>query len=297
MSQTVLNLHMEEIGRYPLLSRDEVNQLVARFRGDDATDAQWAFEQLVRCNLRLAVHAAKRYHDQLSRTVRANIELADLIQVGYEGIMRAVQSFEPAKGYAFSTYASWWLRHRIERYIKQQGHTIVMPQDVIPVRRRIYEAQRELADQGVTNPTDEQVAELANQRRGSMKTLATPEQVGRLRQYDQLRPISFDAFDAPFIADQQVGPERETVRLLMRERLYRAMGDLPADLAVVVSVYYGFDGGEPRTLREIGIQLGVSRTTIDNRLREAHSRLQSILGNELNDFRGLELLSPEMDIV
>src|ERR671919_1493369 len=141
-----LQLFMNEIGRHPLLTKEQEVELAKRIeRGDKP-----AKDQMVNSNLRLVVSIAKRYQGH-------GLSLLDLIQEGIIGLIRAVEKFDHRKGFKFSTYATWWIRQAVQRGVANKARTIRIPVNVLDRERRLARVERELAARLGREPTDEEV--------------------------------------------------------------------------------------------------------------------------------------------
>ena len=288
MSETVLNIHLPQLRQFPVLTLAEVTELVERMRGDDPEDARQAFQWLVSCNLKLAVEFANRYYRRLPVVVRKSIDKADLIQAGYEGVMDAVPRFEPAKGFAFSTYAAWYVEKHIRDYLKYHAYTVRLPSDLAPMRQSTYEARDELMGEGITCPTDEQLAQRINERRAraGKKTRVTVNQVARLREWDQLGLCSLDAVEAPVVADRQsADPEQEAISAVMSERVRAEISRLDIQVAAALSAYFGINGNEPMLYHEIAPRLGVSPSRVGALVRQGLRELEQRLGGDYRRVR------------
>jgi len=248
-SRANLAVYLREIGRIPLLTREQELDLAGRVRAGD----EKAKERMVEANLRLVVQVARRY-------INRGLPLPDLIEEGNLGLLRAVDKFEPDRGTRFSTYATWWIRQAVTRALANQARTIRLPVHVEMLLGRYKKEHQRLTQTLGRVPT---AGELA-------KALGTSEeQVDELEEL-RLQPVSLDA-----PAGRDTRPLGETIRddaadptatltRLFHERadLARILDDLAPNERTVLRRRFGLDGGEAQTLETIGKALDYSRERI-----------------------------------
>ncbi len=236
--------------------REELEALVA--------DSERAKDIFIRSNLRLVVAVARRYP-------RSGLPLLDLIQEGNAGLVRAVEKFDYAKGFKFSTYATWWIRQAITRSIADQSRTIRLPVHLVEELGRIRRVQREFNREHGREPEPTEIAaELASK----------PERV--IDVLDWARdPVSLnmgvdDSGDTQFgdlLEDTSaVSPEQSVLSLLRSEELDDLIGRLDQRTASIIKMRYGIDDGRERTLTEVGKEHGLTRERI--RQIEKHALLE-----------------------
>jgi RNA polymerase primary sigma factor len=280
--------YLREIGRVPLLTAEEEVELARRVEAGlfaeeklnstpdlDTTLAvdldrlvvlgRMAKRRLIEANLRLVVSVAKRY-------VGRGLTMLDLVQEGNLGLIRAVEKFDYARGFKFSTYATWWIRQAMSRALADQARTIRVPVHVVELINRVVRVQRLLLQERGCEPTVEDVAahlELA------------PERVREVLQLAQ-EPISLHApvgeEDEVALGDliedgDAASPVESAAFLLLREHLEAVLSTLGERERKVVQLRYGLDDGRPRTLEEIGRLFGVTR----ERIRQIESKTLSKL--------------------
>ncbi len=256
-----LRLFLREIGRYPLLTREQEVELMKRVeRGDRA-----AKERIVNSNLRLVVSIAKRHQGR-------GLPLLDLIQDGILGLMHAVEKFDWRRGYKFSTYASWWIQQGVRRGIDNRARLIRLPVHVSARANKVARVERELANgSGRPPPDDEVVARASGLSLHQLRDLrAAPQVVDSLDRRLQ-------ADEAPalgsLLADGEPDPFEEVESRLLVEAVQAAVHDLPEPERSVIETRYGLTGDDPVTVEEARRQLGLGRSEVARLERQALRRL------------------------
>jgi RNA polymerase primary sigma factor len=254
-----LQLFLNEVGRYPLLSADQEVELAKRVeRGD-----QEAKDRMVNSNLRLVVSIARRYRGQ-------QLALLDLIQEGILGLIRATEKFDWRRRYRFSTYATWWIRESIERGIANRARTIRVPIHIAERERKITRTERTLMMELGRQPTDHEIAEGA---RLSLKHLHEVQQAARtVMSLDAPVGEDEDSSVVDLVASEQSQPV-ELVELNLRQQsLRQALSTLPAQEQEVLKLRYGIDH-EPMTIDQVVQFLGISRDRVRKTEARALARL------------------------
>jgi RNA polymerase primary sigma factor len=241
-----LDLFLQQIGRYPLLTAREEIELAKRIeRGD-----RLAKERMITSNLRLVVSIAKKYrgtHD---------LSFLDLIQEGMLGLIRAVEKFDWRRGHKFSTYATWWIRQAVDRGIQNRSRAIRLPVHVIERERRVSRVERDLTGRLGRLPDDEEVAAAA--RLSTDEVRAVREAARTVMSLDQ--PVGDEGGTAAheLIGSDENEPTDEIYASDARDALRDAMETLTEIERSVITRRYGLDGDDPATLKEIGEQLGLT---------------------------------------
>ncbi|MFJ8884064.1 RNA polymerase sigma factor [Streptomyces sp. NPDC102402] len=282
-SSDLFRQYLREIGRIPLLSAAEEVELARRVEAGLFAEerlartpdpgsrlaydldrlvvmGRMAKRRLIEANLRLVVSVAKRY-------VGRGLTMLDLVQEGNLGLIRAVEKFDYARGYKFSTYATWWIRQAMSRALADQARTIRVPVHVVELINRVVRVQRRLLQERGYEPTVEEVAAQLD---------LTPERVVEVRRLAQ-EPVSLhapvgeedDVALGDLIEDGDAASPVETAAfLLLRQHLEAVLSTLGERERKVVQLRYGLDDGRPRTLEEIGRIFGVTR----ERIRQIESK-------------------------
>ncbi len=265
-----LQVYLQEINRYPLLTAEEERELGWAIINDQCPAAR---ERMIRSNLRLVVSIAKNYNNR-------GLPLTDLIEEGNIGLMRAVEGFDPAQGARFSTYASWWIKQAIKRALINANQPIHIPAYMVELISKWKMHSRKLEAQLGHPPTMEQLAEAMDLPlkkiriiRRAVKAFHAPSQApsdgdGGLMQMSDL------------IADQKVGtPEERTLRGEELAILRRLMETIDEREAQILRLRFGLDGQEPLTLKEIASAVGISRERVRQIVEESLQRLNERLND------------------
>ncbi|MBD9701423.1 RNA polymerase sigma factor [Streptomyces caniscabiei] len=282
-SSDLFRQYLREIGRIPLLTAVEEVELARRVeaglfaeeRLGNAPDldtrltldldrlvvmGRMAKRRLIEANLRLVVSVAKRY-------VGRGLTMLDLVQEGNLGLIRAVEKFDYARGYKFSTYATWWIRQAMSRALADQARTIRVPVHVVELINRVVRVQRRMLQERGYEPTPEEVAAHLD---------LAPERVSEVLRLAQ-EPVSLhapvgeedDVALGDLIEDgDATSPVESAAFLLLREHLEAVLSTLGERERKVVQLRYGLADGRPRTLEEIGRIFGVTR----ERIRQIESK-------------------------
>src|SRR5215213_1761257 len=255
--------YLAQIGRERLLTHEEEIDLSKKARAGE----KQAREKLIEKNLRLVVSVAKKYRGM-------GLPFGDLIQEGNIGLIKAVEKFDPDRGYRFSTYATWWIRQAVQRAVADKGRTIRVPVHMGEKMRKMARVYYELSAELAREPTDEEVAERIGwdvDRVRDVKS-AIPDATSLNRSLSSEEDSS-ELGD--FIEDErESGVASEVVRELERRRLLQSVERLPERQRRLLVRRYGLDGEEPATLANLSEELGVSRERIRQLRREAEGMLR-----------------------
>jgi RNA polymerase nonessential primary-like sigma factor len=261
-------LYLGEIGFSPLLTAEEEVYFSRRaLKGDEASR-----KRMIVSNLRLVVKIARRYNNR-------GLALLDLVEEGNLGLIRAVEKFDPERGFRFSTYATWWIRQTIERAIMNQTRTIRLPIHVVKELNVCLRTARELSQKLDHEPTAEEIAEsLDKPVRDVSKMLRLNE---RITSVDS--PISGenDKVLLDVIADDNGhGPEEELQDSDIKINIIKWLEDLNPKQREVLARRFGLLGYEPSTLEDVGAEIGLTRERVRQIQVEALRRLKDMLGHK-----------------
>jgi RNA polymerase primary sigma factor len=264
-SDSILSLYMREAGEIPLLTPKEEIALAARIQRGDAA----AREHMIRANLRFVIKIAREYE-------HLGMPLLDLINEGNIGLMKAVEKFDPAKGGKLSTYAVLWIKQQIRRALASQGKTIRLP---IHVADKIYQLSqaevrlrhqlgREATDEELADELDIKVSRLAKLRRAALRPTSLDAPLGE----------DSNSTVAELVADENASNPFEQLRDQMETGMVHQLVDqLPEREAKIIRFRFGLDGGDERTLEDVGRKFNLTRERIRQLQNLALQKLRKLL--------------------
>jgi RNA polymerase nonessential primary-like sigma factor len=263
----VTRIYLSEIGRANLLTADQEKSLSRAAIGGCMVSRQ----RMIECNLRLVVKVARAY-------INRGLPLLDLIEEGNLGLIRAVEKFDPERGFRFSTYATWWIRQSVERSIMNQCRTVRLPIHVIRELTGYLRATRELEQHLGRRPAIEEVAQKLDKPSANVHKLFSFNEPTSSTDVSTSNG-SKSVLDT--IADNQNHtPENEYAENAAGELLVHWLGLLPEQQRIVVEHRFGLHGQGRRTLEEVGQLLGVTRERVRQVQLAALSRLREISRRE-----------------
>ncbi len=270
--------YLRQIGRTKLLTQAEERELAEKKDNGDRE----AKQRLIEANLRLVVSVARRYSQS-----SGGITLLDLIQEGNLGLIRAVDKYDHNTGFKLSTYATWWIRQAISRAIADKSRLIRLPVHINETLGRVRRASRDLASNLGREPT---MHELADELKLPIDKVTQLMTMGNAPvSLDQPMGEEGDSSLGDLVEDSQgVDPDQQAAEISMRAAVQKALTQLPERERKIIELRFGLDeggGGQPRTLEEVGQQLGVTR----ERIRQIEAKVLRKLrhprvGKQLRDF-------------
>ncbi|MBT8895484.1 sigma-70 family RNA polymerase sigma factor [Lactobacillus delbrueckii subsp. bulgaricus] len=250
-----VRMYLKEIGKVPLLSRDEEVEVAKRIKNGDES----AKDELAAANLRLVVSIAKRYAKH-----NGKMGILDLIQEGNIGLMKAVDKFDYSKGFKFSTYATWWIRQAITRALADQDRMIRIPVHVVESINKMNRIQRTLQQDLDRNARPEELAAEMNEPLQKVQEIITVAKNQETDSLDKSVGEEGDSQLGDLLEDNKaINPEEYTAFEMLKDQLSGMMGEFLTDReAKVLKLRFGLENYEPHTLEEVGRSLGVTRERV-----------------------------------
>ncbi|HEU0266161.1 MAG TPA: RNA polymerase sigma factor RpoD [Candidatus Saccharimonadaceae bacterium] len=253
VSDDSVRLYLREIGKIPLLNAEEELALAKKVVAGDKR----AKDKMAEANMRLVVSIAKRYSGR-------GLDFLDLIQEGNTGLLRAVEKFDPDKGFKFSTYATWWIRQAITRAIADQARTIRIPVHMVETINKLLRTQRRMTQELNREPTIEELAKELEMEPEKVEYVIKIKQdissldagVGRDGEDDE-------SVLGDFIEDEDSAtPEESAATQLLKEQVQAILSSLSEREQKIVRMRFGLDNGKSHTLEEVGQEFAVTRERI-----------------------------------
>jgi RNA polymerase primary sigma factor len=252
-SDDSVRLYLREIGKIPLLSAEEELALAQRVVAGEKK----AKDKMAEANMRLVVSIAKRYSGR-------GLDFLDLIQEGNTGLLRAVEKFDPDKGFKFSTYATWWIRQAITRAIADQARTIRIPVHMVETINKLLRTQRRMTQELNREPTIEELAKELEMEPDKVEYVIKIKQditsldAGVGRDGDDEDSVLRD-----FIEDEDSAtPEESATSQLLKEQVQSILSSLSDREQKIIKMRFGLENGKSHTLEEVGQEFAVTRERI-----------------------------------
>lgn len=251
ISDDSVRLYLREIGKIPLLNGEEELALAKRVVAGEKE----AKDKMAEANMRLVVSIAKRY-------VGRGLDLLDLIQEGNTGLLRAVEKFDPDKGFKFSTYATWWIRQAITRAIADQARTIRIPVHMVETINKLLRTQRRLTQELNREPTNEEIAMAMEIEVDKVEHIMKIKQ--DISSLDaSIRDDEEESVLADFIEDEDtISPEESATNQLLKEHVKDMLAALTEREQKIIKLRFGLEDGKQHTLEEVGQEFSVTRERI-----------------------------------
>ena len=260
-----VRLYLREIGKIPLLTPEEEAELAQRIvKGDKK-----AKDKMVESNMRLVVSIAKRYGGR-------GLDFLDLIQEGNTGLLRAVEKFDPAKGFKFSTYATWWVRQAITRAIADQARTIRIPVHMVETINKVLRTTRKLTAELNREPTNQEIAKALDMEPEKVDyVMRIKQDIASLDASIGREGDDEDSVLGDFVEDEERdSPEDSAANQILKEQLSEIIATLTDREQKIIRLRFGIGGGRPHTLEEVGAEFDVTRERIRQIEAKALSKLR-----------------------
>lgn len=246
-----VRLYLREIGKVPLLTAPEELALAQKVVSGDKR----AKDQMAEANMRLVVSIAKRY-------VGRGLDLLDLIQEGNTGLLRAVEKFDPDRGFKFSTYATWWIRQAITRAIADQARTIRIPVHMVETINKLLRTQRRLTQELNREPTNDEIAAAMEMDVDKVEHIMKIKQ--DISSLDaSVRDDDEDSVLGDFIEDEDTKtPTESASEQLLKEQIKQILSTLTEREQKILKLRFGLEDGKSHTLEEVGQEFSVTRERI-----------------------------------
>jgi RNA polymerase primary sigma factor len=253
ISDDSVRLHLREIGKIPLLSAEEELELAQRVVAGEKR----AKDKMAEANMRLVVSIAKRYSGR-------GLDFLDLIQEGHTGLLRAVEKFDPDKGFKFSTYATWWIRQAITRAIADQARTIRIPVHMVETINKLLRTQRRMTQELNREPTIEELArELEMEPEKVEYVIKIKQDISSLDAGVGRDGEDEDSVLGDFIEDEDSAtPEESASSQLLKEQVQSVLSTLSEREQKIIKMRFGLENGKSHTLEEVGQEFAVTRERI-----------------------------------
>ena len=260
-----VRLYLREIGKIPLLSPEEEFNLAQRILLGDKK----AKDKMVESNMRLVVSIAKRYGGR-------GLDFLDLIQEGNTGLLRAVEKFDPDKGFKFSTYATWWIRQAITRAIADQARTIRIPVHMVETINKVLRTTRRLTTELNREPTNEEIAKELDMEPDKVDyVMKIKQDIASLDASVGREGDDEDSVLGDFVEDEErISPEDSAANQILKEQLAEIISTLTDREQKIIRLRFGIGGGRPHTLEEVGSEFAVTRERIRQIEAKALSKLR-----------------------
>ena len=260
-----VRLYLREIGKIPLLTYEEEQELARRvLKGDKK-----AKDKMAESNMRLVVSIAKRYSGR-------GLDFLDLIQEGNTGLLRAAEKFDPYKGFKFSTYATWWIRQAITRAIADQARTIRIPVHMVETINKVLRTTRRLTQELNREPSNEEIAEALDMEPEKVEyVMKIKQDIASLDASVGRDGDDEDSVLGDFVEDEELdSPEDSAATQLLKEQLAAIISTLSDREQKIIKMRFGIGGGRPHTLEEVGAEFSVTRERIRQIEAKALSKLR-----------------------
>jgi len=269
VSDDSVKMYLKEIGKIPLLGSEEEFELAQKVIHGSPKEQKRAKDKMAESNMRLVVSIAKRYSGR-------GLDFLDLIQEGNTGLLRAVEKFDPDKGFKFSTYATWWIRQAITRAIADQARTIRIPVHMVETINKVLRTQRRLTQELNREPSVEEVAKEMDMEVEKIEyVMKIKQDIASLDASVGREGEDEESSLGDFIEDEEkVSPEDSAATQLLKEQLAKILKTLSEREQKIIKMRFGIGGGKSHTLEEVGAEFSVTRERIRQIEAKALSKLR-----------------------
>ena len=249
----ILQMYLKQVGKIKLLKRHEEQKIGEQMASKDKNIVMKARKKLIQANLRLVVSIAKKYTGQ-------GVLFMDLVQEGSLGLIKAAQKFDYSKGFKFSTYATWWIRQTIVRAIANHSKVIRIPVHMLDKIRLVKKAIYELTYLNFKEPTNEEIANYLNM---NIKQVEVVMNTIKIEPTSLDTPVADNLSLEDYISDEKNPPlENRAETLMLKDQISTLLQELTSKEQKVIIERFGIDGSKPKTLEELGKQMGFSKERI-----------------------------------
>lgn len=257
VSDDSVKMYLKEIGKIPLLTAEEEFELAQKVINGSEKEKKKAKDKMAESNMRLVVSIAKRYSGR-------GLDFLDLIQEGNTGLLRAVEKFDPDKGFKFSTYATWWIRQAITRAIADQARTIRIPVHMVETINKVLRTQRRLTQELNREPSVEEVAKEMDMEVEKIEyVMKIKQDIASLDASVGREGEDEESSLGDFIEDEErVSPEDSAATQLLKEQIAGVLKTLSEREQKIIKMRFGIGGGKSHTLEEVGAEFSVTRERI-----------------------------------
>lgn len=267
--QSSLDIYFREIDQTPLLTAEKERALAIRIREEGNSEAR---DEMVRANLRLVVNIARSYAGK-------GLSLPDLIEEGNLGLLRAVEGFDPSMNTRFSTYASYWIKQAIRRALVNTAKTIRIPVHMVELLAKWHRASLQLQDKLGRTPTPEEIARLVGLPKKKLASIQKAIKVSTLGPQPESSDDNWSMGDMVMDARSKA-PDSDLLEVDDRQHVLALLSKMDPREATVLRMRFGLDDEEPKTLKEIGERLGLTRERVRQIESEALQKLSESIGVE-----------------
>ena len=254
LQQDNIKQYLTDISYYSCLSASQEKEVALKWKHEKDYRAR---QTLINSNLRLVVSVAKRYIGS------GGMPFLDLIQEGNVGLIRAVDKFDPDKGFKFSTYATWWIKQAVQRAIQDKARIVRIPVHMVETINKINKTTRQLTVELARNPTPEEISKELGGQFSPKKIMEIQKMAQEPYSLDQPIGEEDETKLGDFIEDKEtLSPAEYTYKQMNKEALYKIMEDLTDKERTIIILRHGLEDNRPRTLEEVGNIFNVTRERI-----------------------------------